>query len=217
MSRQALAGLIAFIPLFATVPAEARLTEIRIDAVEPFAEGQAFGAAGAYQRLKGVAKGELDPKAPENAVIVDLDKAPRNARGMVEYEVDVFILRPVDPKKGNGILYYEVLNRGNKQLGRRLHDTGGRGESAGNDPKTLADAGNAFLFNRGFTIVWSGWEDLARREALMSARLPAVLEDGKPLVRRIRDEIQVGKRGSADVETKRLAYPAASTDPSKAR
>ncbi len=57
------------------------------------------------------------PKAPEHADIVDLDKAPRNARGMVEYEIDVFILRPADPAKGNGILFYEVLNRGNKQLG----------------------------------------------------------------------------------------------------
>jgi hypothetical protein len=51
----------------------------------------------------------------------------------------------------------------------------------------------------------------------MSARLPAILEDGKPLVRRIREEIQVGKRGPADVEVKRLAYAAVSTDASKAR
>ena len=63
----------------------------------------------------------IRPRA-QNKVIVDLDKAPRNARGMVEYEVDIFILRPADPAKGNGILFYEVLNRGNKQLGYRLHD-----------------------------------------------------------------------------------------------
>jgi Alpha/beta hydrolase domain len=197
--------------------AEARITEIRIDAVEPFAENHAFGATGPYVRIKGIAKGEIDPKAPENAAIVDLDKAPRNARGMVEYETDIFVMRPADPAKGNGILYYEVLNRGNKQLGRRLHDTRGGGESGGNDPKTLADAGNGFLLERGFTVVWSGWEDLGRREGIMGARLPAVLVDGKPLVHRIRDEIQVGKRGPADVEVKRLTYPAASTDVSKAR
>jgi len=49
-------------------------------------------------------RAKLDPKAPENTVIVDLDKAPRNVRGMVEYEVDIFILRPADAAKGNGIL-----------------------------------------------------------------------------------------------------------------
>src|SRR5438128_1635177 len=132
MTTRALAAAAVLAPLIAADTATARITAIRIDAVEPFADGQSFGEAGSYVRIKGVAKGELDPKAPENAVIVDLDKAPVNARGMVDYEVDIFILRPADPGKGNGILYYEVLNRGAKQLGGRLHDTRGRGE-AGND------------------------------------------------------------------------------------
>jgi hypothetical protein len=70
------------------------IVEINLDAVEPFAEGQAFGKTGSYLRMKGVAKGEIDPAAPENMVIADLDKAPKNARGMVEYETDFFILRP---------------------------------------------------------------------------------------------------------------------------
>ena len=55
--------------------------EIHVNAVEPFAEGQVFGETGPYLRIRGVAKGELDPAAPENRVIVDLDKAPRNAQG----------------------------------------------------------------------------------------------------------------------------------------
>ena len=53
--------------------------EIKISAVEPFAEGRSFGDAGPYLRIRGVAKGELDPAAPENRVVADLDKAPRNA------------------------------------------------------------------------------------------------------------------------------------------
>src|SRR6266699_572139 len=144
--RKILAATCALAPLLVTSTAESRVTEIRIDAVEPFADNHAFGQVGPYVRIKGVAKGELDPKAPENASIVDIDKAARNARGMVEYETDIFIMRPADPAKGNGILYYEVLNRGSKQLGRRLHDTRGGSESGGNDPKTIADAGNGFLF-----------------------------------------------------------------------
>ena len=74
-------------------------TSFRLDAPVPFAEGHAFGEVGPYLRITGVAKGELDPAAAQNKGIVDLDKAPRNARGMVEYEVDVFFLRPADPAR----------------------------------------------------------------------------------------------------------------------
>ena len=75
--------------------------EIKIAAVEPFAEGLVFGEAGPYLRVRGTAKGELDPAAPQNQVIVDLDRAPRNARGLVEYETDFFMLRPEDPRRSD--------------------------------------------------------------------------------------------------------------------
>src|SRR5579872_77178 len=107
MMKFALAGavVVAFSAAGA-VPARAHITEIKVEAVEPFAQGQSFGNTGAYLRIHGVAKGELDPKAPENAVIADIDKAPRNERGLVAYETDFFMLRPADPRKGNGILFY---------------------------------------------------------------------------------------------------------------
>jgi hypothetical protein len=198
--------------------AQARVTEIRLDAAEPFADGHAFGEVGSYVRIKGVAKGELDPASAQNKVIVDLDKTPRNVRGMVEYEVDVFILRPADPAKANGLLFYEVLNRGNKQLGYRLHDLVGGEAVTLNDPRTRVHAGNGFLFERGYTIVWSGWDpDVPSANATMGARFPMIMEDGKPLRRRIREEMQVGKRRPADVEVIRLSYPAVSTDKTAAR
>ncbi len=100
--------------------------EIKVDAVERFAEGQGFGEAGSYLRIKGVAKGEIDPAASENKVIVDLDKAPRNARGMVEYETDFFILRPAEPQQASGVLVYDVTNRGRKVILGRLDEAGGR-------------------------------------------------------------------------------------------
>src|SRR5439155_13040103 len=78
------------------------ITGITISAVEPFAEGKTFGKAGAYVRVRGVAQGVLDPRAPENAGIVDLDKATRNKAGQVEYATDVFILRPAEPRRGSG-------------------------------------------------------------------------------------------------------------------
>jgi len=92
------------------------IVEIKIDAIESFADGQAFSEAGSYLRIKGIAKGEIDPAAPENSVIVDLDKAPRNVHGMIAYEADFFILRPAKPRRASGVLVYDVTNRGRKMI-----------------------------------------------------------------------------------------------------
>ena len=77
--------------------AHARITEINVQRVEPFANSASFGDVGAYERVRGVAKGELDPADPRNKGIVNLDRVPRNARGRVEYEVEWFMLRPANP------------------------------------------------------------------------------------------------------------------------
>src|ERR1700739_132677 len=107
--------------------------EIQVNSVEPFAEGQTFGEVGPYLRIRGVAKGELDPVAPQNKLIVDLDKAPRNARGLVEYETDFFILRPADPGRTNGVLVYDVTNRGSKRIFQSLGDPPGDPPAPAND------------------------------------------------------------------------------------
>src|SRR6202040_1106439 len=113
------------------------IVEIKIDTMERFADGQAFGEAGSYLRIKGIAKGEIDPAAPENRVITDLDKAPRNAQGTVEYETDFFILRPVDPRRASGVLVYDVTNRGRKMILNLLDDASGDADT--NNPKTAQD------------------------------------------------------------------------------
>src|SRR5271167_185795 len=125
--------------------------EIQVNAVEPFAEGQPFGEAGPYLRIRGVAKGELDPAAPQNRVIVDLDKVRRNARGLVEYETDFFILRPADPTRTNGVLVYDVTNRGSKRIFQLLDDAPGAPVDAANDPKTAREAGLGFSLIRGYS------------------------------------------------------------------
>ncbi|HEX4555828.1 MAG TPA: alpha/beta hydrolase domain-containing protein [Xanthobacteraceae bacterium] len=135
-----------------TTAAEARVTRIEILRAEPFAAGQAFGNVGPYQKVVGRFHGELDPAAPLNATIVDLDKAPRNARGQVEYASDFYILRPTDLAKGNGALLYDVNNRGNKRALIQFNSA-----PASNDPSTPAQAGNGFLMRQGYSVVWSGW------------------------------------------------------------
>lgn len=193
--------------------------DIRIDSVKPFAEGSAFGKAGAYERLKGVARGALDPANPQNACIVDLEKAPRNAQGLVDYEIDLDILRPADPAGASGVVLYEVTNRGNKLIGRLngVLPANPLNPIELNDPTTRAHAGTGFLFERGLTLVWSGWDPtLPNRPGLLGVRFPLALENGQPMVRRIREEFQIGKR-IASSETIVLTYPAASLDKSKAR
>jgi hypothetical protein len=43
------------------------IVEIKIDTMERFADRQAFGEAGSYLRIRGIAKGEIDPAAPGNS------------------------------------------------------------------------------------------------------------------------------------------------------
>jgi hypothetical protein len=194
-------------------PAHARLTEITVTAVEPFAEGAAFGEAGAYERVKGTFKGELDPADARNRVIVNLDKAPRNAAGRVEYEADFHILRPVDPARGSGKILYDTTNRGRQYAHWVLMDS----RTVRNDPRAMEDAGNGLLLRRGYIIVANGWDPDAPRSNDGLAMKPVIATDGgKPIVRVIRDELQSGTRG-AQRESFRLTHEAASIDPSQAR
>lgn len=168
------------------VEASARITGIVIDRVEsPAFEGRAFGAVGQYEKLVGRATGEVDPAHPLNRTIVNLDRAGRNARGMVEYEVDLYILKPVDPTKANGTLLYDVLNRGGKRLFAVFHV----GDHGGNEPKTAADAGDGFLLDRGYTLVMSGWQgDLPKSATEMSARFPIAMSGARPVSQVISSE-----------------------------
>src|SRR5215469_14975628 len=170
------------------------ITEISITETIDFADGHAFGGAGTYVRVKGVARGALDPAAPCNAGIVDLDKAPRNAAGLVEYATDFDMLRPKDPARGSGILVYDVPNRGSKRIFNLLDDVL-PSLPGSNDPKTVEDAGLGFLLGRGYSLVWSGWDPGApRTNSGLGADFPTALEAGKPMVRRIRDEFHFGTR-----------------------
>src|SRR5208282_2873615 len=192
--------------------------EIQVNAVEPFAEGQSFGETGSYLRIRGVAKGELDPAAPENRAIVDLDKAPRNARGLVEYETDFFILRPVDPGQTGGVLVYDVTNRGSKRIFQLLDDAPGDSPAIANDLKTAREAGLGFCLGRGYSLVWSGWDPGApAANNGLGARFPTAIENGRPITGRIRHEFHIGTRAPGKGDIVRLSYPAVSTDTRQAR
>lgn len=88
----------------------ARVTRIEIGSVVP--DTSKSGKL-AYEIVKGRFYGEVDPAAPENAIITDLSLAPRNMRGKVEYWATFALARPVDARAASGVLFYDVPNRGN--------------------------------------------------------------------------------------------------------
>ncbi|GAB3888800.1 alpha/beta hydrolase domain-containing protein [Spirosoma agri] len=145
--------LLLFFSLVTTSLTQARIIRIDITSVQsPTFDGKVFGRVGAYEKLRGRAYGELDPNSPQNAVITDIRLAPRNAKGMVEYAMDIYILKPINLATGNHKLVLEINNRGGKLIG------GFNQSSGGNDPSTAEQAGEGFLMNRGYTMAWNGWD-----------------------------------------------------------
>src|SRR5581483_4208149 len=97
-----------------TVPAAVLRVEVqeRADVLD----GKSFGRTGPYERIAGKVYFAVDPAIPANRIVTDLDKAPRNEQGRVEFSADLYVLKPRDPKAGNGAVLYEVSNRGRKGM-----------------------------------------------------------------------------------------------------
>ena len=173
------------------VPAlPAGLLRIEVSERSDVLAGKSFGAAGPYERLTGKAYFAVDPKLEANRIVCDIDKAPRNDSGMVEFSSDIYILKPRDPKNGNGAVLYEVSNRGRKGMLAMFNRA-----SSATDPRTTADFGDNFLLERGYTLVWLGWQfDVPRTEGLMRLYTPIARDGDRPITGPVRSEILVDKR-----------------------
>jgi len=155
---------------------EARLVRLSVETREAFVGGISWGNTGPYERLLGTAHMEVNPRDALNRSIVDLDNAPRNQRGLVEFSTRFFILKPVNMGLGNHKIYYTVNNRGNDGL-----------VSA----QTVAQVGANELYLRlGYTIVDAGWEgDVVQTAINLAAHLPVATQpDGSPIVGLMRVE-----------------------------
>ena len=76
--------------------ARAQITRMELEVVEsPAFGGESFGEVGRYERLRGLAYGEIDPDDPRHGEIVNLERAPRNDSGLVEYSTTLEIYRPI--------------------------------------------------------------------------------------------------------------------------
>jgi alpha/beta hydrolase family protein len=174
-------ALIAAAVACAAHRAQAEVTRIEIASRTDVLGGKPFGAHGAYEKLVGKVFFSVDPQHPRNKVIVDLDKAPRDASGRVSFSADLYVLAPKGAAGGNGAALFDVLNRGRKNI---LRDFNRAPQVL--DPTAEADFGDGFLMRQGYTLIWVGWQfDIPRRGALMALDAPPALDEGKPITGRV--------------------------------
>lgn len=123
-----------------------------------------------YDRVVGKIHFAIDPRLAPSRIIADIDLAPRNAEGKVEFSADLYMLRPHDPTKRNGTAFVEIPNRGGKSLG-------------------MFDIGDHFLLEQGFTLVWVGWEtDVPPKPGLLRIDAPIATNHGQPITGLVRSE-----------------------------
>jgi len=182
------------IGLMLLLPTLVRAEVVRMEVTEriPFADGYAFERTGPYERLSGRMIVELDSTAPCNARVHDLKYAERNAHGKVEFWTDFVLLKPVDPRRGNGRLLYDVHNRGNMLAVWTFNSA----DKITNDPRTLEDAGNGFLMREGYSVLWTGWnaevQDDGTRRLTLGA--PTITNSETPVTGRVHVEICVAEK-----------------------
>ncbi|MET0508317.1 MAG: alpha/beta hydrolase domain-containing protein, partial [Burkholderiaceae bacterium] len=187
------AGIAVAIAALGGTDAEARITRIVVDRTEALTDGSG------YERLHGRAFGEVDPDGPDGATITDLRGAPRNARGQVEYVATFGLLKPVDMARASGVLWYELVNRGNAL---RTFDP---------------------LTGDGHVTLVSGWQgDLAQTGNNFAVKVPLARQaDGSPITGAVMARLADAKAGTASRPLAMLAnaipYDAATLDTREAR
>src|SRR3954452_18732777 len=158
--------------------------ELRITECVAFADDQAFGDTGAYERISGRAHFAVDTHGEAQATVVDLEKAPVDDRGLAHFAADFMILKPREMERGNRRVFYDYGNRGHKRALQFFNDA-----PHSNTPITLAHAGNGFFMRRGYAVTWLAWEgDMLPGDGRMVLDVPVASDNGKPITGRIRAE-----------------------------
>src|SRR6476661_454526 len=151
--------------------------------------GKTFGDTGSYEKIVGKIHFAVKPDEPHNRLIVDLDKAPRNSAGEVEFASDFYLLRPKDAAHASGSVLLEIPNRGGKGLLAIM-----QGGKSSRDPTTEEEFGDGFLFKRGVTMAWLGWQwDVREENGLMRLYAPVARENGKPITGLVRADFMVNE------------------------
>jgi hypothetical protein len=189
-------------------PSYAKVIKLEVLSVQsPAFDGRVFGSVGTYDRVLARATVAVSPTDRHNTIIVDIDRAPRNPDGLVEATADVEILRPTVAANGNRRLLYDVVNRGVQRAISMFNDA-----STWNNPPKAGDGGNGFLMNRGYTVVFSGWQGELPADGRMKTISVPVVAGVTGLSR---EEFIFDHTKNPTVET--LTYPIADLDPAAAK
>jgi len=173
--RLRLTYVLTSIAFFAS-SADAHVTRVEILSRADIQDGRAFGLAGAYERIIGRVYFAVHPENIHNRQIVDLDKAPPNAQGEVEFSADLYLFKPKDMAKGNNAVLFEVSNRGGRGILRLVN--------GGNTSDPNAEFGDGFLLREGYTIAWLGWQfDVADQGQNLRLSAPVVRDPGGKEIR----------------------------------
>ncbi|MBK9168494.1 MAG: hypothetical protein IPM24_13640 [Bryobacterales bacterium] len=168
-----------FVCLCVAASATAAVLRLEVTERSDVLDGKSFGKAGPYERLSGSAYFAVDPKLPANRIIRDIDLAPRNEKGLVEFSSDFYVLKPRNPVSGNGAVLYEVSNRGRKGMLSFFNRASGS-----LDPRLPEHFGDGFLLEQGYTLLWLGWQfDVPRTEGLVRLSAPVAGQGITGLVR----------------------------------
>jgi hypothetical protein len=158
-------GWISAALVLVAASADAQVTRVEVRSRADVLGGRSLGLAGPYEALEAKLHFAIDPRDPHNRAIADIDRAPTNAQGRVEFSADLFVVKPKDPSRGNGAIVLEVPNRGRR---------GG--------PEDWDH-----LIGRGFTIVSVGWQyDVVPTPGLVRLYAPVATEGGAPITGLVR-------------------------------
>jgi len=170
----------------------AAVTGIHVESRTLVMDGNSFGAAGAYEKITGRVELAFDPRNHANARIVDLQKAPRNDRGLVEASANFMVLRPAVASRRSGVALLEVSNRGRKAALAYFNDA-----DFALDPEDSSHFGDGFLLKRGLTLIWIGWQfDIPARDHLLRLEAPVAAEPDGPIRGLVRSDWTINHSAS---------------------
>lgn len=193
--------------------AQARVVGVDVSSREDVLEGRPFGLAGAYERITGSVRFAADPSNPANRIVTDIGLAPRNQDGDVEYSSEFFLLKPKDADRGNGVLLYEVSNRGRKGMLGFFNLADGS-----LDPVAPRHFGDGFLLKEGYTLLWLGWQfDPPRSPGLLRLTAPTATDAGRAIRGLVRSDFVTKDRLSSHslADRNHVPYPVADPEASE--
>ncbi|MCG8435596.1 MAG: hypothetical protein MJA83_16355, partial [Gammaproteobacteria bacterium] len=145
-----------------------------------------------YEVIEGLIYFTLDPDAAGNAAITDIEYAPVNAEGLVEFSADFKLyVPPVD--QANGALFYNVNNRGRN------------GGSSAVPPDVSL---NHPLSKMGFTYLITGWINELNNDENIRLHAPIIRSESGAITGPVRYELSVSRPSNeANITSGRhLAY-----------